>query len=98
MRGNYSDTNIWIRDNLGAYVSKRPREYRKPEGENLEMCNGPSRLMYVMAWETFLQEDLILMYLLPRTTAANMVLSKRQTKQEKIWEDFYSTETIMTET
>jgi hypothetical protein len=58
----------------------------------------PSQLVYALAWEAFLLEDLMLKHLLPRTPEAKAVLRSRKRKQEEIWQDFYSTEAMITDT
>jgi hypothetical protein len=57
----------------------------------------PFRLVYALARETFLLDDLMLKHLLPRTSEVKAVLRSRQRKQEEIWQDFYATETITTD-
>jgi hypothetical protein len=54
--------------------------------------------VYALARETFLLEDLMLKHLLPRTPEAKAVLRSRKGKQEEIWQDFYSTEAMITDT
>jgi hypothetical protein len=48
----------------------------------------PSRLVYPLARETFLLDDLMLKHLLPRTSEVQAVLRSGQMKQEEIWQDF----------
>jgi hypothetical protein len=57
----------------------------------------PSRLVYVLARETFLLDDLMLQHLLPRTSEVKAVLRSRKRKQEEIWQDFYATEPMTTD-
>ena len=56
-----------------------------------------SRLTYMMAWETFLLEDLMFKHLLQRTAPVTAVLQDRRGKQEEIWDDFFVTEAMTTD-
>ena len=54
----------------------------------------PSRLVYEMAREPFLIEELKFRYDLPYTSAAEKHLTNRKEKRADIWEDFYTTEAM----
>jgi hypothetical protein len=77
-------------------------EPRKPKARYFKITMDlskytPSRLVYPLARETFLLDDLLLKHLLPRTWEVKAVLRSRKRKQEEIWQDFYATEAMTTE-
>ena len=55
----------------------------------------PSRLVYVMARENFLIEEIGWKHLLPKTEEVKEVIRKMKKKQEEIEEDFYTTEAVL---
>jgi hypothetical protein len=54
-----------------------------------------SQLVYTMAREPFLVEELRNKLLLPSTDAFKTLLDKRRQKQEDIWWEFFSTEAMI---
>lgn len=57
--------------------------------------NMPSRLVYKFARETFLIEDLRIARMLPSSKQADELLAERRRKRDEIWEDFFSTDTMV---
>ncbi|PSN52756.1 hypothetical protein C0J52_07474 [Blattella germanica] len=55
----------------------------------------PSRLVYVMAQENFLIEEIGCKHLLPKTEEVKEVIRKMKKKQEEIEEDFYTIEAVL---
>jgi hypothetical protein len=56
----------------------------------------PSRLTYVLARETFLLEDIMWKCLLQSTTSVKEALRFRMEKLNNIWEEFYATDAMTT--
>ena len=54
-----------------------------------------SRLVYILARETFLLEDIRLSHLLPETPAVKEVLQERRRKEEDVWSKFYTTDAVL---
>jgi hypothetical protein len=54
-------------------------------------------MVYALARETVLLDDLMLKHLLPRTSEVKAVLRSRKRKQDEIWQDFYATEAMTTD-
>jgi hypothetical protein len=54
-----------------------------------------SRLVYELAKETFLVEELRINLLLPSSESATKLLEERKKKREEIWQDFYATDAML---
>jgi hypothetical protein len=77
---------------LESIESLKARYLKRTKGQYT-----PSRLVYPLARETFLLDDLMLKHLLPRTSEVKAVLRSRKKKQEEFWQDLYATEAMITE-
>ena len=85
---------------MELYEKERPRVARKSKGHHPEkgsrgIKKTQSRMVYELAWEPFLIEELRLSHHLPSTVPYNELLAERKRKRSEINMNFYATEAMI---